>query len=64
MKCPKCKGIMKKGIAMGQTLTGMGDFRQSDAVCTVSYGGSGKVIPALKCDKCGHSEYIKENKNA
>jgi hypothetical protein len=51
---------MNKGIAIGQTVTGLGDFRQSDEVCTVSPGGPGKVIPALKCDKCGHSEYIKE----
>ncbi len=62
MNCPKrdCTGTMKKGIAMGQTVTGMGDFRQSDAICTVSPGGFGKIIPALKCDKCGHSEYIKQ----
>lgn len=54
-KCPKCSGTMKEGIAMGQTVTGIGDFRQKDAVCTVSPGGSGKIIPALKCEKCGHS---------
>jgi len=56
-KCPKkgCEGTMKKGIAMGQTYTGMGDFRQSDAICTVSPGGPGKIISALKCDKCGYS---------
>ena len=64
MNCPKrgCTGTMKQGIATGQTFTGMGDFRQSDAVCTVSLGGPGKIIPALKCDKCGHSEYIGESK--
>jgi len=62
MNCPKrgCAGTMRKGIATGQTVTGIGDFRQSDAICTISPGGPGKIIPALKCDKCGHSEYIKE----
>lgn len=56
----KCDGMMRKGIAMGQTYTGMGDFRQSDAVCTVSPGGSGEIIPVMKCNKCGHSVSIKE----
>lgn len=56
-ECPKrgCQGNMKKGIAMGQTYSRIGDFRQSDAVCTVSLGGSGKIIPALKCEVCGFS---------
>lgn len=54
-KCPKCSGTMKEGVALDQTYTGIGDFRQSDAVCTVSPGGPGKMISVLKCDKCGHS---------
>lgn len=46
---------MKIGIAIEQTYTGIGDFSQSDAVCTVSPGGSGKIISVMKCQKCGHS---------
>ena len=60
-ECPKrnCHGTMKRGIAMGQTATvGSGDFHNND-VCTMSPGGSGKVIPALKCDECGHSVTVK-----
>ena len=52
--------MMRKGIAMGQTYTGMGDFRRDDAVCTVSHGGSGEIIPVMKCNKCGYSVSIKE----
>ena len=62
MECTQreCDGIMRKGIAMGQTSTGIGDCRQNDAVCTVSPGGSGEVIPVMKCKKCGHSISVKE----
>lgn len=62
MKCTQrnCDGMMRKGVAMGQTHTGVGDFRQSDAICTVSFGGSGEIIPVMKCNKCGHSISVKE----
>ena len=49
---------MQKGVAIGQTFTwhkDFGDETEPSRGCTVSYGGPGKVIPALKCDKCGHS---------
>ena len=62
IKCTqrKCDGMMRKGIAMGQTYTRSGDFRQDDAVYTVSHRGSGEVIPVMKCNKCGYSVSIKE----
>ena len=46
---------MKEGIAIQQTYTeGSPDFIGGDIV-TVSPGGAGKLIPCLKCPKCGYS---------
>lgn len=53
--CRKCGGEMRAGVAMGQTVTGMPDLIGSDEVCTVSPGGSGKIISCMKCVDCGWS---------
>jgi ribosomal protein L40E len=54
--CRKCGGQMLPGIAMGQTYTaGMPDFPGDEKAVTLSAGGPGKVIEAMKCSKCGWS---------
>jgi hypothetical protein len=63
--CKKCKGKMKKGIAMLQTWTyGMPDFIGQDPNDhrgqTMSAGGPGKVVEVMKCEECGWS-YMEGN---
>ena len=56
--CRKCGGVMKRGIATGQTYVGHPDFPGEtglEAGCTVTHGGPGKVITVLKCQDCGWS---------
>ena len=53
--CTKCGGVMRPGIAMGQTFSGSPDFIGGDVV-TVSAGGPGRLIACLKCSACGHSK--------
>ena len=54
-ECKKCNTPMKEGIAIQQTYTkGSPDFIGGDIV-TMSPGGAGKLIPCLKCPKCGYS---------
>jgi len=53
-KCRKCGGKMKKGQATGQTMVGTPDFVGGE-VCTVSPGGTGKLIDCMKCVNCGWS---------
>ena len=55
MKCKKCKGKMKKGIALENTVVGKPDFIGSNDVCTVSKTGPPKMIKVWKCKKCGYS---------
>ncbi len=59
-QCPKCnKGIMKLGIALGNTLVmGIPDFPGNTINSrgqTVHFGGPGVKLTCLKCDACGHS---------
>jgi hypothetical protein len=58
--CPTCHIKLKKGIAIEQTYTGIPDFFGSKEIVTISPGGNGKLIPCLKCPKCGYSITIKE----
>jgi ssDNA-binding Zn-finger/Zn-ribbon topoisomerase 1 len=60
--CPKCKIPLKVGIAIENTLRGIPDFIGKE-VCTISPGGSGKLISCHKCPNCGKSFYIKEKTN-
>lgn len=54
--CRRCGGEMQPGIAMGQTYTaGAPDFPGDREGATMSAGGPGVVIEALKCSACGHS---------
>lgn len=53
-KCHSCGGEMKEGIAIGQTYRGVPDFPDGE-VCTFSPGGPGKLVPVMKCVKCGWS---------
>lgn len=54
--CRKCGGQMRPGIATGQTYTaGTPDFPGDEEAVTLSAGGPGKVIEAMKCSKCGWS---------
>lgn len=57
MRCTKCNSgaEMRKGVALDQTYTGIGDFHDGDAVSTISPGGSGRLVTVKKCPECGHS---------
>ncbi len=55
--CKRCGGIMRPGIAMGQTWSaGIPDFPGQDACVTMSPGGPGRVIDCMKCEACGWSQ--------
>jgi len=55
VKCKKCGGAVKKGIAMQSTaIASIGDFHSTD-FCTFSAGGPGRLIECYKCGECGHS---------
>lgn len=60
MNCVKCLSILKQGIAIENTVTGIPDFIGDKDNCTISAGGSGKLIPCLKCPNCGYSVYNKK----
>lgn len=53
-QCKKCGADMQNGVAIGQTFTGLPDFFDG-VVCTISPGGSGKIIECKKCPECGWS---------
>lgn len=52
--CRKCGGELAPGIAIENTLTGVGDFGAHDVV-TLSPGGPGRLAYVLKCKGCGYS---------
>ena len=55
--CKRCGGIMRPGIAMGQTWSaGIPDFPGQDTCITMSPGGPGRVIDCMKCEACGWSQ--------
>lgn len=55
LKCKKCKGKMRRGVAIKDYLIdGIPDFTNSEVV-TLSYDGPGKTIHVLKCKACGWS---------
>lgn len=55
--CKRCGGIMRPGIAMGQTWSaGIPDFPGQDTCVTMSPGGPGRVIDCMKCEACGWSQ--------
>lgn len=49
-----CAGIMRASHALQSTHAGLPDFPGGEVV-TMSPGGSGKLVPCLKCSACGHS---------
>ena len=53
--CRKCNGLMKPGVYMAQTFSGVLDFPGDTHAVTVSPGGPGRLEPCLKCEACGHS---------
>lgn len=55
LRCAKCGGPMRQGIAIQSTLRGVRDFPSSSTVVTLSEGGPGTVIACLKCRGCGYS---------
>ena len=54
--CYECGGAMLKGVALQQNYSGIGDFHDGDAVCTISPDGTATMVECLKCASCGHSE--------
>lgn len=55
IRCKKCGGEMKDGIALKQTITGTPDFHGDNYATTVSPGGPGIIISCRKCLCCGWS---------
>ena len=55
VKCKKCKGTLKPGVAIQQTYTGTPDFPGDKHPVTMSPGGKGKLVECLKCSQCGWS---------
>lgn len=58
-KCRRCLTPLVSGVAIANTLvSGMPDFpgdTEASRGQTMHYGGAGKMVPVLKCPKCGHS---------
>ena len=54
MKCYRCHGDMKQGIALVPTFIGTPDFACGEVV-TVSPGGPGRIVECMKCVVCGFS---------
>lgn len=53
--CRKCGGLMRSGVATGQTYTsGVPDDLGGD-VRTIYAGGPGRIIDCAKCADCGWS---------
>ncbi|HLP99189.1 MAG TPA: hypothetical protein VK149_12175 [Sideroxyarcus sp.] len=50
--CKRCGGAMQAGQAIAQTFAGSHDLGD---VCTLSPGGSGKLVECMKCKQCGWS---------
>ena len=64
IRCRRCHGDMRPGIALVPTWRGVADFGGGDVVTfsagggdvvTFSAGGPGRVIPCAKCVNCGYS---------
>lgn len=51
--CCKCGGMMKPGLAMGQTFS-------CSREGTCSPAGPGKIVPCAKCSECGWSVSVGE----
>ena len=60
--CGKCSGKMKRGIALENLASGTPDFIGSSKIVTMSYGKYARIIPVLKCERCGRSVSV-GNKN-
>ena len=58
LQCKKCSGKMKRGIALENIASGIPDFGGVSKVVTMSYGRYAKIIPVLKCERCGRSTYL------
>lgn len=53
-ECKKCGGKMKRGIALQNTIAYAARENLARGE-TVWAGGPGKIIPAMKCERCGWS---------
>lgn len=62
MTCPTridnetCGGEMRPGVAFEDVATGSSEW--GDGIATMSYGEKARLVPCLKCVKCGHSVTI------
>jgi hypothetical protein len=52
--CPRCDVPYVPGEAIEQTWTGRPEW-PGDTIYTMTPGGAGRLVPCLKCPKCGHS---------
>ncbi len=52
--CKKCNGLMKDGVALENTYTGIPDF-PGNSIVTLSVGGPGRLVNVEKCGYCGWS---------
>lgn len=55
VRCKKCGSEMKRGIATGQAWSGVAGFTGDSYAVTLSSGGTGYLMPCLKCVACGWS---------
>jgi uncharacterized protein with PIN domain len=55
MRCRRCEGELRPGVAIGQTAVALRPRRGEGDIRTYHAGGTGKVIPCLKCHACGWS---------
>ena len=59
--CKRCKGVMKPGTALKNTLTWGSDFGGEDKMAkpprgvTISASGPPVMVRVVKCVDCGHS---------
>lgn len=56
-RCPRsrCGGVMKRGVAFENSWEGMADFPGDEYACTISQTGPAKIVPCVKCKRCGFS---------
>jgi len=55
MNCKKCGGLMKRGVALENIMSGIPDFHDQRLAVTLSPTGRARLVGCLKCETCGYS---------
>lgn len=53
--CKKCGGLMQRGIALENIMSGIPDFPGHHEAVTLSPTGRARLVECLKCETCGYS---------